>query len=404
MLQKILQQPYLSKLPFANKLAMISASLCLCCCLLLIAMSQQNISQINHKMLNQLGGELSRQLAISARPALIQGDSLSLQSLLVELNNSENIIQAAIFDVENKPVAEAGLRLPGMSFTSTISYQDSIAGYSLIVLNPNHLQTQATGLLLQQLLLSLLFSACSYALILWGGGKISLIFKQLQQLIEAPNYPRNTRRRTIPYIGDDELQQLIQQILKGPSPPAKQTDNTELAALHISLNKQQDLSAEEAQKLLNQYQQQLTIICNLYEGQLEISRPESFTALFFQNKKHNDHPFKALCCGKIIEQLFLNSNSLFSIKIAASLAKNSDDFAKQHVIKKCIKLIENNDKTLSFDNHILEHPSVFDRLDSDTPKDEEDDPLSIQLSEPYKELIDRQFSALRLQFERKENI
>ena len=401
MIEPYLQRPFLQKVPFASKLAAISATLCFSCCLMLTLISYQKNVSIHASMLSQLGQELSEQLALSARAALVQGDSLSLQSLLVELTQSEHVSQAAIFNVENKPIAEAGERLGGATYTATIHYQDSIAGHSLITLKPDALHTQTTGLLLQQLLLGLLFSACCYAINLWLGGKLSTLFKQLQSLITAPNYPMNTRRKKIPYFGDDELAQLIQQVLKGPNPAAKHLDNTELALVHIEFQHLHTPLTDEHKAQLLTYHQQLSIVSKLYEGYLEISRANSFTALFYQHKNHNDHPFKALCCAKVIEQLFADLDESFSIKITASLTPNSDEFSKQNAINHCIELSQTHDRNLIVADNILNHASVCDRIqskqDDDTNNITHD---TIELDSAYSELINRQFSALQLQFKR----
>jgi len=392
--------------PFANKLALASSLLCLCSSLVLIAISQQHINKINQINLNQLGSQLSQQLAINARPALIKRDSLSLQSLLDELTQSETISQAAIYNIDNKPIAEAGDRSNNKAYTAAIHYQDTIAGHSLIIVNSTPLKSRATGLLLQQLLLSLLLSACCYALTLWAGGKLSKLFTSLQQLINTSNYPGNTRRKNINYLGDDELQGLIQQILKGPSAIDKKPAFSEVALLHIELtvlDKHNQEAINESQYIaLQQYQQRLTTVCKLYEGQLEITRPLSFTAFFYQNKDDNDHPFKALCCGKIIEKLFSNMESTLTVKARAMLSSNCNDFAKQQSISTASQAIINQQAIFDIDNTILKHLSVGSRIDqkanisgSDKSKLE-----PIQLNTAYSELIERQFSTLQLQFDR----
>ncbi|MCR8923089.1 hypothetical protein NO559_09920 [Dasania sp. GY-MA-18] len=390
MIKSPLQQPFIRQLPFANKLAACCAALCLGSCLILIAASQQSIKSINNANLEQLGNQLSQQLAISARPALIQGDTLSLQSLLVELASSTAIHQAAIFNVENKPVAEAGERIEGKAYMAPIHYQDSIAGHSLIIINNQPLNTRITGLLLQQLLLSLLLSACCYALCLWLGGKLSQLFEQLQALIAAPNYPNNTRRKSLPYPGQDELQQLIEQTLKGPNPAPQKNINAELALLQINFEHQDTAPSPEQ---LKHYQQQLNTIGKLYDGRVEVSRPYSFSALFYQNKDENDHPFKALCCGKIIEQLFSCDSNSLAFNAVVTMTSHSDDFSKQQLITQACA--PPHSKGLYVDPSILAHSSVSGRIDGLNHSEGE-----IVFNAPYNELIERQFSALQLQLER----
>ena len=157
--------------------------------------------------MEELGTQLSEQLAINARPALMQGDSLSLQALLVELINSPTIVQATVFNIENKPIAEAGERIDGKAFMAPIHFQDTIAGHSLIVIDNSNLSTQITGLMLQQILLALLFSGCCYALVLWASSKLSTTLNEVTDLIAAANYPNNAKRKKFNYWGEDEFQQ-----------------------------------------------------------------------------------------------------------------------------------------------------------------------------------------------------
>lgn len=273
-----------------------------------------------------------------------------------------------------------------------IHYQDSIAGHSLIIINNQPLNTRITGLLLQQLLLSLLLSACCYALCLWLGGKLSQLFEQLQALIAAPNYPNNTRRKSLPYPGQDELQQLIEQTLKGPNPAPQKNIHAELALLQINFEHQDTTPSPEQ---LKHYQQQLNTIGKLYDGRVEVSRPYSFSALFYQNKDENDHPFKALCCGKIIEQLFSCDSNSLAFNAVVTMASHSDDFSKQQLITQACDHPQS--KGLYVDPSILAHSSVSGRID-ELNHNEGD----IVFSAPYNELIERQFSALQLQLERDE--
>ncbi|MGK0440885.1 MAG: putative membrane protein affecting hemolysin expression [Pseudohongiellaceae bacterium] len=386
--------PLITQLPMANKLALAASSLSLLCCVMVIIASHQQNSGIHHQHMNLLGQQLSEQLAINARPALMQGDSLNLQAMLVKLATSDTIIQAAIFNIDNKPIAEAGERIDGKAFMAPIHFQDTIAGHSLIVLDRSSLDTQITGLLLQQLLLSLLFSGCCYALALWLGGKFSTQLSKLTRLIAAPNYPANARREKLTYWGEDELQILIQQTLKGPNHAAAiDMNKQELALLQIKLLNTENEGLTQAQ--LEKYQQQLNTVCKLYEGRLELSRPNSFSALFYQNKKENDHPFKAICCGKIIEQLITQDKTL-TFKAAIVLSHQSDEFRKQNAIEQAIDLMGN--QPLSIDDNTLQHFSVNGRLEEVSERI--DDP--VVFGAPYNELIERQLAALQLQFTRNE--
>ena len=387
MIKPVLQKlahPLLLKLPLANKLALIVASLSFLSCLLVTLASQQQLSSISHNNLNLLGGELSEQLALNARPALIQGNTLSLQAMLEELSQSEIILHTAIFNVENKPIAEAGQRAEGKAYMAPIHFQDTIAGHSLVVLNPQHLATQTTGLLLQQLLLSLLFAGCCYALTLWLSGKFTALLKQLKQYIASPNYPVNTRRIKSPYPAEDELQSFIQQLLKGPNLESNNSANAGAALLHINWQTSNSPSKLQLQHL----KQQLSTVCKLYKGKLQLTRPNSFSAIFYESKEASDHPFRALCCAKIISQLLAEEETInFQLKVL--LSDEACEFSLQSLIQKAEQW--QTDEKLCITSEVTQHSSVSDKLELEE---------EITLSHSYSELITRQLSALRLQFQR----
>lgn len=388
--------PFLIQLPLARKLALAAALLSFSCCLLVILASQQQIRDLHQSHIEELGSQLSEQLAINARPALMQGDPLSLQALLVELTNSPSILQAAVFNIENKPVAEAGERVDGKAFMAPIHFQDTIAGHSLIVIDSSKLDTQVSGLMLQQILLSLLFAGCCYALALWAGGKLSHILNDVKLLISAANYPSNTKRKKLSYWGEDEFQQCLQQILKGPNPANINHDSKPAALLQISIVDQagQALSNEQ----LDKYRHQLNTVCKLYEGRLALTRPNSFSAWFYQNKKESEHPFKALCCGKIIEQLLNLHNKELSFSIKLLMSEHSNEHHQQALIDQALQW--KTGQQFSIDDSVLKHPSVKDRLCDETISNSPATP-SFEFNARYNELIDRQFSALQLQFDRR---
>jgi hypothetical protein len=94
----------------------------------------------------------------------------------------------------------------------------------------------------------------------------------------------------------------------------------------------------------------------------------------------------------IIEQLFSSDSNKFCFSATVILASRSDDFSKQQAIELASQM---NTQTLNIDDSILNHESVIGRVDSVNHSGVN----SIQFSAPYSELIERQFNALRLQFE-----
>lgn len=390
-LRKLLGQ--LLSLPFAQKTAIAVSLASFSCCLLLIVIHYQQLATNLEKNQMHLGETLVKQLAINARPALVQGDSLSLQSLLKELTELPEISQSVIFGVDNSPIAEAGKRSEGKAYTAAIHYQDSIAGYGLITLDDSSQNKQLFGLLLQQLLFSLLFVACIYSVSLWLAGKLSRIFCKLRATIKAPNYPENTRRSTISYLADDELNQLISQVTKGPDPKAKQAENVALVHIQFSQNLHQTQHIDELQR----YQYQLNTICKLYDGTLSLSRENAFSARFAEKSGENDQPFRALCCAKLIIRLF-KDDPLLAPKVGIVTAIEKAPIDYQQMIKQAQNLLKDCQQALAFEPELLEQSSISNLLSATGDGTERADQLNFTSS--YQELIDRQLSVLRSQFDK----
>lgn len=388
-LHKLLSK--LLSLPFAQKTAIAVSLASFSCCLLLIGIHYQQLATNLDKNQAHLGETLVKQLAINARPALVQGDSLSLQSLLKELTELPEISQSVIFGIDNSPIAEAGKRSEGKAYTAAIHYQDSIAGYGLITLDDASRNKLLFGLLLQQLLFSLLLAACIYSISLWLAGKLSRIFCQLKETIKAPNYPANTKRNTINYLAEDEFGALISMVAKGPDPKPQHAEN--IALVHIQFNP--NILEEEHIEELQRYQQQLNTICKLYDGTLALSRENAFSARFAEKPGENDQPFRALCCAKLIIKLY-KDDSLFAPRVSIITAIEKTPIDYQQTIKQAQNLLKHCQHTLAFEPELLQQASISNLLSATGDGTEQAGQLNFTSS--YQELIDRQLSVLRNQF------
>ncbi|MEE8057204.1 MAG: hypothetical protein V3T17_05140 [Pseudomonadales bacterium] len=152
----------------------------------------------------------------------MQGDKLSLQSLLNELVNSPMVVRGAIYNVENRPIAEAGEPSPGLSFSASITFQDSLAGYAVITFDTEPLHYKAGLLAWQLLVLALLLTSLVYLLSLIPARLLSTALSDLSQIARSQTHQHNANTQ-VAYPGEDELQQLARDIFLGISENAVDT-------------------------------------------------------------------------------------------------------------------------------------------------------------------------------------
>ena len=363
--------------------------------------SHQKLAKDN---LEHIGNHLSQQLANSATSSLIQGDKLSLQSLLKQLIDNPLVIRAAVYDVANQPIAEAGEDNTGSSFTASITYHESMAGYVLITLDPLPVTQKSSWLGWQLTGLSLLISVLVYLLTLPLGRKISALLQALGQLVRAHNYPANTMGIDKLYDGHDELQQLVQRVLTGPAAIEKLGDQG-LAVVHIQ--------AQGAQPVLSHFVQQLNNICKLYDGELQLSRPDGISLIFKQAGEDQQYPFQAICCAYLVhrlmsKQLMTEQQPDISFGMGLAMDEHPSDslFAQQNLIEQALRIASRHLDGIIGDQAIFDHDSVTHRIRSDDiEKQYSEDVWRVfeGFNDPYEALLARQLSSLEKQLSLKNN-
>ncbi|GAA6153761.1 hypothetical protein [Pseudoteredinibacter isoporae] len=253
---------------------------------LILSWANQNQLQQQQAELNQHYGEvLARKLAQQAENPTMTRDWVSLQVLAENTKREKGIASVTFHSVDNKLLAQAGktARQKGadkaqQSFSAPINLQDSVAGYVTIGLNSSELsqQPQAYGLQL-------------FALLLLAAALINMYLE--------PQRSSTTSRKTPEHGGDQELEPE-----GNDSPPicawlVIQSGN--LASL------QKQLSAAALQELLDEFNQQLQTVLNLYQGELLWVDGDSFHCGFRQTSMDNSDQgiFNAICSTKLLVDL-----------------------------------------------------------------------------------------------------
>lgn len=393
-------------LALAKKIALVTALVSLSTCAVLILASYQGSRQLIQHSTELLGHSLTGQLARDAANPLVQGDKLGLQAQLLALVDNSLVVQAAIYDVENRPIAEAGIQSQGESFSASITFQDSLAGYAVLVLNPTQLQREAQWLAWQLLALALLLMALAYLLSLIPARHLN---NALSDLTHLAGRPTSLRRPSYPagYRGIHELQTLAEVLINGPASAPPTPGSSAVALLTVEIENLETLpeqfDSRQLVALLQDFHQQLETICTLYDGKLRVSRSNAFSATFARTDEDESYPFRALCSGHLIEQWMSQQQAGLNIRLGLGLSdydqsqQVEQQLARQYNLEQTLSIGRTGGGLLAASTELQEHPSVQDRV-LITPIN--DRVIAIDaLTEPYEALLNRQLSTLGRQFE-----
>lgn len=390
--------------------------LCAMCCFS-VALCVVAASHITDKQLIQISGQLygeslTRQLARDASKPLVQGDKLSLQSLLNKLVESPIVTRGSIYDLENNLIADAGnIRRKAQSISASITFQDSIAGYAVMTLDATLLLQHVNRASWQLISLVFVLSGLSFLLCLIPARYLSTALKDLTAIAGIPPNQRNINSH-IGYRGEDEVQQLADQILSAV-PAAQDSDQHDFAetVLVIELKnlseRRQRLNHQEIELLMSTTNQQLTMISKLYDGRLSVHRSNGFCITFSRENGDGDFPFRTVCSGLLALQWLRLSLLDVCGGIAftsRSLPTNPTEqlFFRQALIERAIANAGAADNQLVAEDNLYQHASVKGRVaKKQLLEDGSPQPARLiidQVNAPYSELLARQFDTLRRQF------
>ncbi len=403
--------PFFLQLPIARKIALVTALCSLLAAISLITASYQGTRQLIQHSSELFGLSLVEQLARDASNPLVKNDKLSLQALLHKLIQSPLVVRVAIYNVENQPVAEAGQQnIDGRALSASITFQDSIAGYAVLTLNTSTLQHQAFKLAWQLVFLALLLAMLAYFISLLPARYFSTALEDLRVLASTPPARRKANTQ-IGYAGKDELRALADTLIAGGSPTDShhQSPGSNNGALlfiqihNLMIDSEQAQAVESLTASLQSMQQQLAMICKLYDGELNIERQQGFSLRFSDKDNENSYPFRAICAGQLMMEWQINQQS--SLRFSAGLVLNQSNrealaqdwqraFIHQQTINKAVRLAEQGDG-LCVSTEVYQHSSVHSRVLA-----EELQPQIFRidgLTTRYSELLDHQLKALQAQ-------
>jgi uncharacterized membrane protein affecting hemolysin expression len=380
---------YLLSLPFAHKAAFISTCLSLIACSILTIANHQSQQSLARHSAEYFSQSLAHQVAIEASAPLIQGDKLSLQTLLDHLVDDSMVSHAAIYGVDSRPVVEAGSpKSDLLAQSASISSQDTLAGYVVISLDPYAITSQVKRNTWSLFSLTLLLSATVYITTLIIARPLAQLLAQLRDNLQDSQQPAEAL-----YDSDDELCQLHNAVLSS-SNGKQQPSGNECTLLHIEVDDVETLneSDEKIQTLLRQ----LETLCQLYQGQCEATRSNAFIINFAaSNQETNNHPFRALCCAYLLQQLHRNDDEL---TLATSLTIHQhttqslgSTLLRQQQINELSELGHVQLSEVIGSKSVYQHSSVEGRVEANSSG------ILTTFNECYQSLLSNQLDMLRKQ-------
>lgn len=388
-------------LPIAQKAALLAALFSLLATLIMILASAQSQRQVISRSSELFGESLVRQLARDASSPLVQGDKLSLQAILNKLIESPLVVHGAVYDVENRPVAEAGAPTAGHDVSASITFQDSIAGYAVVTFDTHQLRAQVGQQSWQLVALAVLVSALVYVLALYPGRQLSAIINDLVVIASTP-LKRRRANTHISYRGEDELGALAEAVLAGPPEMNKGHPKGDYALLIFEITNmpslQVNLGDQALAAAITTLYQQLKMVCRLYDGELQASRSQCFTARFDASDNTPDYPFRALCSAFLIEQRLADGDLPFHGRQAvvtnhSALSRLEPITGQQKTLEEGLLMAQAIQEGIAISERVLRHTSVDGRIDTTELGDgilRADAPQA-----NYQQLLERQLQTLR---------
>ena len=305
---------------------------------LLIALPISNaaIQSMEHQA-KSLRNTVSKQASRQAAEAIFSQDLLSLNVILAGLVENPNIRYAAIYNLENKVMAEQGLSDTVQGEPLSIQYQNQVIGLLEIRFDRAPLQ-QARWQIYALLVIFGLVLAVIASSIGWLIGKHLQTrleqFSQDIQQIDNPEHPLQSSRlsgffelvQTLSQIRTKRIQQKRLNCALGQIQTNRfdehgnvhfQTDGNTVSADHgtiLMLNianfheQTQHLQADALADLLKQYYYYFNKAARLYSGTLCHYADGGISILFGLDESDSKHRFHGVCTGLLIIGLIKQYN------------------------------------------------------------------------------------------------
>ncbi len=313
---------------------------------------------LNHlieETISEYGNTVARQLAQASVDDVVRGDLVSLRAQLQNLTQLDTVITAAIYDIEDRPLALAGTT-PNTrkhidsdavrNFPAPITFDNSIAGKAIVSLNITNLQAIHQRLYLSLTIsiiaVALLTIAISYFLARIANRFYRSLSDQLEALSpelvrQAENSSENNWQAlntSLKNLGD-----YIHQVEDKPSsvspgktrtsqPATAPGSYAELVIECINFEQlQNQLHHKAFMKLVESFQHKLDQTRALYHG-TNVPTSGPWVVIRFSQDTLSEPPFEAICCGTVLCGLLTEQSELdarLQFRMAVHWHENGND-------------------------------------------------------------------------------
>lgn len=319
---------------------------------------------------NQLSQTLAYQLAKSVRDPLIHRDNLSLQVELDELLSIDGVQRAAIYDVNQRVIAQAQRGHSSIEGEyeqrSPVNIEDAKVGYTSVALEPSFMSSSFSQPLLTVVAI---WAACSALLILLAYRLGSALSQRLGELIQQ--LPGGEEK------GLDELatlEQRMEPLLAIPEGNPPQLRQQPVALLGIACRNLPRLEAllnrEHFESLMGRFDQLIDRTLMLYGGHRLHGDHYNIYLEFQGSDDEDDQSMNAAYCATALLRL---SNSLLgdegvTMELAAAVSPSIrertgstllNELEQGQHLKTLRELLEKaNNGEILLDQAACQHPTV----------------------------------------------
>lgn len=338
------------------------------------------------------GQALASMAAKQAVDATLNHDLVSLQVILSDIVQNASVQTAAIHDVENSLLVQAGNSRPlhGVSsstyssFTAPITLQDSIAGYVTVSLDISATHSSRN---------IWLFLALS------GAGLIATATIALY---------RHIRYQSNEETGEPDDNDSIPQSAQNLSdPPASESCHTDISpefcselTLYCSnlVTLRQQLNNDLLKQAVGKFEQQIKGVMALYNGKLIHTSSDQIKLAFYHNNSEEESTFHAVCGALLILSLQSLTHSSSQVRLSAGITPAMqyqhslmDQLQATEIQAQCLNSLEKLPQGTVLVAKALADSGEFQQRVSFHSSSTEKDFFSVnEIRKPYLNLLERQ--------------
>lgn len=347
-----------------------------------------NVEKNQQEQRHNYGQLLANSGARQAVTPTMEQDMVSLQSILLELNQYPGVIGASIHNIENKLLVQSGFKpnqvIEGKryQYSAPIALHNNLVGTLSVTLDlPNHTERDYLFFLIW-------ISSVFTALAILGWSIHRQWWQQFKDKIPSAGAIVTAVVDKIPSIAD----------VSDPEPELPLQVSVRLSLEINNLNKlYQQLNSEIFATILRRFDKQLQNVLNLYSGQRQMLSGETLL-IDFTGENFQECCFRAACVAQLIFNLTQKSQSP-RLHLSAAIHELSAPLKDNKSLLKDF-VVQNNNYLKPDKGEILISQHLIDSEVQERLELLPDSGKLIAIKEPYQGLLDKQESQLLQMFEK----